>query len=68
MDDDAGECSLQENIKQLQGHILDIQKREVEKMSAYGNSLAPNAEPKKEESEVRHHHNFIFFLFYYFSY
>ncbi|ELR14200.1 ammonium transporter subfamily protein [Acanthamoeba castellanii str. Neff] len=42
---------LQENIKQLQGHILDIQKREVEKMSAYGNSLAPTAEPKKEESE-----------------
>lgn len=50
--------SLQENIKQLQGHILDIQKREVEKMSAYGNSLAPTAEPKKEESEV--HTRFIF--------
>jgi hypothetical protein len=51
--EDEYACGLQENIKQLQGHILDIQKREVEKMSAYGNSLAPNADPKKEEGEVR---------------
>lgn len=45
-------CSLQENIKHIQEHILDIQKREIEKMNAYAQSLNPSADPKKEDSEV----------------
>jgi len=43
---------LLENIKHLQGHVIDIQKREVAKMNAYAQALNPGADSKDEEAEV----------------
>jgi len=44
---------LLENIKHLQGHVIDIQKREVAKMNAYAQALNPGADSKDEEAEAK---------------